>query len=651
MHTRPATVSRHRGHATIRPVLLVLPLCLALPMLAVGNVALAADPAQAGRIAVRSQDEIPRHRYELPTATASALLDDDDAFAAFAAEVERDIEGVLRDYAIDDKATLRGLYNTLADLATIRGDQAALRTLAPRLRELADKPARQQLSGLRMEALAAALDAPVDARAAAYRAHYADAISKLPWEVVQDDVRSTKGWFEVANESLLRGEVTGGLDPILEKNGSLDDAAARQLIASRAAIAGLAYSREVAAVLADYIARHDRRKPDIWQARNVVLAADQARAPVVIGIWDSGVDVSLFDGHLFRNPGEQANGRDDDGNGFVDDLHGIAYGMYGGESSPALLLPLDEALRPRIEEIKPLYKGRMDLMANIDSEEAALFRARIAALKPEEVRPLGEAASLFGEYAHGTHVAGIAVEGNPAARLLAVRQNFSWTAQRAPITPDAARQWAERMRQTGKYLHDHGARAVTMSWGIGFREIEGTLEEGGIGKDAAERRALADESLRILTEGLADAIRGAPGTLFIPAAGNADEDVGIHRDIPTAIDLPNLLFVGAVDQAGEPTSFTSTGERVRIYASGFQVDSLLPGGDRMAWSGTSMAAPQVANLAAKLWAIEPSLGVPEVVALILDGADPGEDGARRLLHPKRSLELLAARRSQAGAGQ
>ena len=57
-------------------------------------------------------------------------------------------------------------------------------------------------------------------------------------------------------------------------------------------------------------------------------------------------------------------------------------------------------------------------------------------------------------------------------------------------------------------------------------------------------------------------------------------------------------------------------------------------------SGTSMAAPRVTNLTAKLFALEPTLMAVEVRRLIVDGATPSEDGKRLLLHPKRSVELL-----------
>jgi subtilisin family serine protease len=72
------------------------------------------------------------------------------------------------------------------------------------------------------------------------------------------------------------------------------------------------------------------------------------------------------------------------------------------------------------------------------------------------------------------------------------------------------------------------------------------------------------------------------------------------------------------------------------------VESVLPGGEKHRWSGTSMAAPQVVNLAAKLFAAYPRLSVVEVKRLILEGADAKNvSGGRtiRLLNEARSFEL------------
>jgi len=87
--------------------------------------------------------------------------------------------------------------------------------------------------------------------------------------------------------------------------------------------------------------------------------------------------------------------------------------------------------------------------------------------------------------------------------------------------------------------------------------------------------------------------------------------VAFNVFVPAAFELPNLLVVGAVDQAGRRTSFTSMGKNVVVYGNGFEVDSFVPGGQRMKMSGTSMASPHVTNLAAKLVALKPQLTPPK----------------------------------------
>jgi subtilisin family serine protease len=67
---------------------------------------------------------------------------------------------------------------------------------------------------------------------------------------------------------------------------------------------------------------------------------------------------------------------------------------------------------------------------------------------------------------------------------------------------------------------------------------------------------------------------------------------------------------------------------------------VVPGGSRMKLSGTSMAAPQVANLAAKLVAVNPRLRPTDLVRLIAEGSEPSEEDSKiRLINPHKSLEL------------
>jgi subtilisin family serine protease len=95
-----------------------------------------------------------------------------------------------------------------------------------------------------------------------------------------------------------------------------------------------------------------------------------------------------------------------------------------------------------------------------------------------------------------------------------------------------------------------------------------------------------------------------------------------------------------VNQAGEETSFTSYGDTVVVHANGFEVESYIPGGSKLKMSGTSMASPNVANLAAKLFALDAALTPAQAIALIKQGATASPDGRRHLVDPKRTVALL-----------
>ena len=123
---------------------------------------------------------------------------------------------------------------------------------------------------------------------------------------------------------------------------------------------------------------------------------------------------------------------------------------------------------------------------------------------------------------------------------------------------------------------------------------------------------------------------------------NNNSDNTFDAGIPSSSELPNLVTFGAVDHAGGRTGFTSTGKNVRLYASGYNVASMVSGGAHVQESGTSMAAPQVTNLAAKLIAIDPKLTPAQTIALINESRsgrlarhrdDQSEDGNGPSLEP------------------
>ena len=174
-------------------------------------------------------------------------------------------------------------------------------------------------------------------------------------------------------------------------------------------------------------------------------------------------------------------------------------------------------------------------------------------------------------------------------------------------------------------------------------EFELWLSRTSTEADPAVRKKQAAGLYNIWRAAVESAIKNVPNTLFICAAGNSDSDAEFTQAVPAGLHLPNLLAVGAVNQAGDETSFTSYGSTVVVDAAGYEVKSNIPGGGMVRWSGTSIASPNVANLAAKLFALDPSLSPEQVIDLIKRGATTSEDGRRHLVHEKRSVALLQER--------
>ncbi|MCP4593390.1 MAG: S8 family serine peptidase [bacterium] len=601
-----------------------------------------------GKIKITKLDDLPQHSYPVD-GTLADLVRSKKAIAALAAEVRADLDANLATYQVDDATTLQRWYGALLTLDMLEGNHDAALTRVEQIRQLEDKDAQKLTIGLTVKAMIAARqtvgpDAPEAAYQRTFRRLFAEEVAALPWDIVQDTVQQSKGRAEILSENLLMGVVDARLQPAVTKTGELDFEAATSVLSIHYTIdARLPLRDEIVAVFQDYIDANKTVKPDIWAERAVTLSADQKLATVLAAVWDSGVDPDLFEGRMWVNPYEKSDGTDTDQNGFIDDVHGIAFNIHAMRTTGALR-PLGD-VSARVDQLMDHLKGFSDLQAAVDSPEAAALKKHLRELGEKDFQGFLEDLGLIGGYVHGTHVAGIMAEGNPFVQLLIGRHSYDNSMVPVARTFDWGGRDATKCRDSVKYFSDHGVRVVNMSWGEAQEDAEASLRVNGIGKTAEARRDLARTVFSMQKQGLHDAIEGAPDILFVCAAGNADNDVEFDEYIPSSFDLPNLVVVGAVDQAGDPTSFTSFGRTVKVYANGFEVDSVVPGGRRMKLSGTSMASPNVANLAAKMIAINPGLTPPDVIRLIEEGADRRTVGEQSflLINPQRTIKLLEQR--------
>jgi hypothetical protein len=211
---------------------------------------------------------------------------------------------------------------------------------------------------------------------------------------------------------------------------------------------------------------------------------------------------------------------------------------------------------------------------------------------------INEDADPDDDHGHGTHVAGTAA---------AATDNGLGVAGMAPANPLMALKvlgsggegsYADLI-EAMSYALTEGAQVMNMS-------LAGEDESPAL-EDAVEAASAA-------------------GAIVVAAAGNYAAS-GNPILYPAAYD--DSLAVGATDRYDGIASFSEHHPYVDVVAPGSSVYSTLRGGSYGYKSGTSMATPHVAGLAALMWAVQPTLTQAEVVGHITQNAVdlgvPGKD--------------------------
>lgn len=602
-----------------------------------------ATPAVAqDKPVIATAADLPRTTFELTELPSKLALEGGPAFDTLKEAVAADATRILEEYTLEDVTTERRLRSTLSTVAFLDKRWSDVLSINEQVKALEDKAAAKETSGLLSGAYArAAMSAGSDegdAFRAAFGEEYAKAVNAADYDLAQDVLQSTKGSFEILTPALLQGSLEGSFDKNAEaQNMTVDRGFASAILGTRLTLSLIPLKEQIVEVLSVRIAAEKKEKPDLWTERLVSLDDTPDLAPVVIGIWDSGTDPSVFPDTMWVNEREVLNGEDDDDNGFVDDRHGIAFDFDWNRSTGALRSMPEEDLA-NLDELLVFVKGSLDLQASQETEEAQAFRQHITTLKPEEVLPFQLQLGRLGLYLHGTATGHVAQRGLPSAQLMHVRFDFDVKPVPDPLDEQMAEKFSGHVKDTIAYLKAHGVKVVNMSWRITTPQIEGSL--ASVEPDTEKRRERALAIFDTMNKALEDGFASAPEILFVPGAGNEDEDIEFVKSFPAGINLPNVLTVGAIDVSLQPAGFTSYGKSIDLYANGFEVPSVVPGGKEIRISGTSLAAPQVTNLAAQLWALKPDLTVAQVRDLIEDTATIETDQKLRVITPKAAIDGL-----------
>ncbi|MBI1304829.1 MAG: S8 family serine peptidase [Phycisphaera sp.] len=193
---------------------------------------------------------------------------------------------------------------------------------------------------------------------------------------------------------------------------------------------------------------------------------------------------------------------------------------------------------------------------------------------------------------HGTHCAGIAAaESNNGVGIAGV----SWGARIMPVKvlTTLGSGTEGDVAEGIAWAADNGADVLSMS--LGFPGLSAIIE------DAVEYAAAA-------------------GKVIVAASGNT---AGAPIGAP-AVYAP-VIAVGATDNRDLIASFTTTGPELDVVAPGVDVystyDTLFQANSYTWQSGTSMACPHVAGLAALIWSANPELDAAGVRSILESTAD------------------------------
>ena len=364
-----------------------------------------------------------------------------------------------------------------------------------------------------------------------------------------------------------------------------------------------------------------------------------------IAVIDSGVDIEHKDllTKLWVNSAEVAdNGRDEDKNGYQDDVNGWNFAEQNNLVIDRKYIGTFSQDPYKFFEIQ----GKMFLNRASEAEVTWLKE------KVQDAAFLKEM-QIFGNFVHGTHVAGITANENSHAKVIAVKliptevkpilkkfqqkinsKNIITKDFRIKLLKQALIALADQqmlmLEEIAFYVGNHGADIANGSFGTGFnqaRMITDTLFKIIMFRKPkpAESEEMAMVFLNSLVSSGKAMVDAAPKTLFVFAAGNDGMNNDKYPTSPTNIIADNVISVAATYKYNFIAPFSNYGEKmVDVAAPGMLIRSQIPGNLYLEVSGTSQAAPYVANLAAQIKDINNALTPKQIKKILMRTVDEKE---------------------------
>lgn len=210
------------------------------------------------------------------------------------------------------------------------------------------------------------------------------------------------------------------------------------------------------------------------------------------------------------------------------------------------------------------------------------------------IDPLSDDTDPMASHAHGTHVAGtIGAEQNNRTGIAGIASNVKIMAIRT--VPDSSDETDADVVESFLYAAKHGARIINCSFGK-------RNNEGGM---------IVNETI--------DHIGEKYHTLVIAAAGNDyGRDIDSRLVYPASFPSDYLMVVASTTKSGGLSWFSNVGKKnVDVAAPGSGVYSTTPNNNYGNMSGTSMAAPTTAGVAAEVLSHFPQLDAVSLKQVIM----------------------------------
>ncbi|MEH6536833.1 MAG: S8 family peptidase [Psychroserpens sp.] len=414
---------------------------------------------------------------------------------------------------------------------------------------------------------------------------------------------------------------------------------------------------------------------------------------VIVAVIDSGTDIDHedLDGVIWTNKNEVPNnGKDDDNNGYIDDIHGWNFvgDGYNEQLEFVRILASGDKSNPRYTEAEAEYNSEYqkysgykaqydqiyEAVASADETFAKHFgksdytKKEVLAIKSED-EALGKAKQvaqfIYGNgmesmadakkdisegiidindrlnynlnkdfsgrktgdnpndlndkpgygnnnprpskktESHGTHVTGIiAAERNNGKGMNGVANNVKIMSIRSTPNGD---EYDKDVALAIRYAVDNGAKVINASFGKSYSPHSDWVRNAI--KYAAEK-----------------------DVLFVHAAGNDSKDIDTAKNFPndavgTGPEVAdNFITVGSLTHnygSNMVSGFSNYGKvNVDVFAPGSEIYSTTPENEYELKGGTSMAAPNVAGVAALIRSQYPSLTAVQVKKILMDSGLP-----------------------------